>query len=174
MLYRKVVSKHIDSLTKMHLVNLIVQLRRKCYPPWQTSVWAARSWRIKSVRPLFGAELVDDFRACTRRIDLLFAAMRTTSLSPLIETIVCRSAVNPSARWLSLPFSHLPPLPGRTCDTQVHAIGISHFRYCTPVDPWSRWSPLARSFVATRKIVEKALCTTNYKLTNIDRTSQRI
>lgn len=120
----------------MHLVNLIVQLRRKYYPPRQTSARIARSRGIKSARPMFGAELVDDFRAYTRRIDLLFAAMRVASLSPLIETIVCRSAVDPSARWLSPPPPPPPPPASqaaratRRCTRSAFRI----FRHRTSVD----------------------------------------
>lgn len=61
----------------MHLVNLVVQLRRN-YNPRQTSVRTARDregLNRDRQRPLFGAEFVDDFRTYTRRIDLLFAAM---------------------------------------------------------------------------------------------------
>jgi len=71
---------------------------------------------------MFDAELVDDFGACTRRIDLLFAAHRppmpAAPLSPLIETIVCRSAVDPARGFrpsslvplrAALPFPYFPP-----------------------------------------------------------------
>lgn len=133
---------------------------------------------------MFGAELVDDFRACTCRIGLLFAAHR-----PMRRAIV---AVNWNDRlqirgrsWsggsthlpLSSPLSYPCPL-GRTCVSRYAGARDRHFAFSPPHFGWSmismsapaRSSPLPRS--PCKKSVEKALYRVSYVtscVTNINR-----
>lgn len=129
---------------------------------------------------MFGAELVDDFRACTRRIGLLFAANR-----PMHRAIVAvnwNDRLQIHGRFLVGRFG--PPRPplslshfcsiGRTCVSWYAGARDQHSAFLSLHfgDRWSRWSAHSGLIVSSlsrspgKKSIEKALYRMSYKLCN--------